>query len=419
MNHFELGVDVFENETALKEEWTPEDLPGRDEELGKLAKPLMGIPREINKGQEPSTPDSILVSGKAGQGKTEAARMALDEVSGTIEDVGGELHAFEVSLKDVNTEYQAVGKILTAIEPETNGIPKGHSLPDLNERMFDRLDEIGGYIILFLDEIDNLGGGNDDLLYQLSRGKSKESQDGLEDACVGIIGVSNDIQFSDTLGTKTDDSFHSKKVHFDPYNANQLRGILNQRAAIAFKDDALEDSVIPKTAALTAQDSGSARQAIRLLYETGQTACHEDSTTVTEDHLETAQEELQEVDIVNKLQDLTVNDQACLLALAVLEDRGDTPARTKEVYSEYKRIAELIEIDKLTKRTIRKKLTNLDTYNLTMVHKQSGNVQGGQYYVAELSPTIESLLNGFEHVDRFEDITQNLTKFSQQSTLSQ
>jgi len=419
MSHFDLGTDVFENETALKEEYTPDDLPGRGDELGKLAKPLMGIPREVNRGDEPSTPDSILVSGKAGQGKTEAARMALDRVNNTIEEVGGTLHSFEVSLKDVNTEYQAVGKILTAIEPKTNTTPKGHSLSDLNQRMFDRLDEIGGYILLFLDEIDNLGGGNDDLLYQLSRGKAKDSEDGLEDACVGIIGVSNDIQFSDTLGTKTEDSFHKKEVHFDPYDALQLREILEQRASIAFKEDALDDEVIPKASALTAKDSGSARQAIRLLYEAGQTACHEDSETVTLDHLTTAQEELQEVDIVNKLQDLTVNDQACLLALAVLEDRGDTPARTKQVYSEYKRIAELVDIDQLTKRTIRKKLTNLDTYNLTMVHKQSGQVQGGQYYVAELSPSIESLLSGFERVDRFDEITKNLTKFSQQSTLSQ
>ena len=144
MSHFDLGTDVFENETALKEEYTPDDLPGRGDELGKLAKPLMGIPREINRGDEPSTPDSILVSGKAGQGKTEAARMALDKVNNTIEEVGGTLHSFEVSLKDVNTEYQAVGKILTAIEPETNTTPKGHSLSDLNQRMFDRLDEIGG-----------------------------------------------------------------------------------------------------------------------------------------------------------------------------------------------------------------------------------------------------------------------------------
>lgn len=125
------------------------------------------------------------------------------------------------------------------------------------------------------------------------------------------------------------------------------------------------------------------------------------------------------VDVLDRIPHLEANYQVCLLALAVLEHRGDTPARTSEVYSEYKRIAELVDIDPLTERTVRKKLNDLDTCNLTVVHTQSGDLQGGQYYVAELAPSIESLLSGFEHVDRFDEITQNLSKFNQQSILTQ
>ncbi|MFD1572497.1 hypothetical protein ACFR9T_18310, partial [Halorubrum laminariae] len=116
--------------------------------------------------------------------------------------------------------------------------------------------------------------------------------------------------------------------------------------------------------------------------------------------------------------DLTINDQALLMALAILESRGDTPARTKEVYSEYKRVADAIGTNQLTSRSIRDKLTNLDTYNLAMTHKRKGGVQGGDYYLSELRVNLDSLLEGFEHVEDFDGIVQDVDTFSRQSTLS-
>jgi len=202
--------------------------------------------------------------------------------------------------------------------------------------MFRRLDELGGYVVFFLDEIDNLG-SDDDLLYQLPRARANGR---VNDVHLSVIGVSNDLQFKQELSAKTRDSLYEDEVHFDPYDADELRAILWDRVDAAFKDDAVEESVVAAAAAWTAKDTGSARQAIRLLHEAGDIACVEGSTTVTQEHLDAARDELEEVNIVNKLQDLTINDQALLMALALLESRGDTPARTKKVYSEYKRVVD-------------------------------------------------------------------------------
>jgi len=406
MTLFETDATVFKNEHALTEEWVPNELPEREREVETIANAFNSTTRTIDRDAETMSPSSILVSGKAGQGKTAAARYVLNELDRTFTQLDADIRTFEISLKDINTDYQAVGKVLTEIEPDTIRPPKGYSLSDLNTRMFERLDDIGGVIVFFFDEIDNLG-GNDDLLYQLSRGRDN----GFFNAHVSVVGVSNDIQFSDRLSAKARDSFHSKEVHFDPYDADELRSILNQRIRVAFKDGAVEEAVPAKAAAVTARDTGSARQAIRLIYESGDIACANGDDVVTLAHFEQAQEELEDVDVGSKITDLTLHDQMCLLGLALLETTDSTPARTKEIYSVYRAIAMDRQYEELTQRTIRKKLINLDTYNLTEVTKQRGGIKGGEHYVAELGPDAGSVLDGFRDVVDYEHIASNPRQF--------
>lgn len=408
MSLFETDTNVFTNERALTEEWIPNDLPERETELESIAKSFRTT---IRSGVDPK---NVLISGKTGQGKTVTARVVLEELHDYCQRHDIDLRSYEISLQDVTTAYQLVGKILTHIEPGTTERPRGLSLSDLNERMFRRLDAIGGYVVFFLDEIDNLG-SDDDLLYQLPRARSNGR---VSNVHLSVIGVSNDLQFKQDLSAKTKDSLYENEVHFDPYDADQLRAILWNRVEAAFNDGAVDTSVIAAAAAWTAKDTGSARQAIRLLHEAGDIACVEGSDVVTETHLDAARDELEEVNIVNKLQDLTINDQALLMALAILEARGDTPARTKKVYSEYKRVADTIGINQLTARSIRDKIINLDTYHLAMTHKQKGGVQGGDYYLTELEVNLDSLLEGFERVAEFTDLVGHLDSFSRQSTLS-
>jgi cell division control protein 6 len=53
-----------------------------------------------------------------------------------------------------------------------------------------------------------------------------------------------------------------------------------------------------------------------------------------------------------------------------------------------------------------------------MTHKRTGGVQGGDYYLSELRVNLDSLLEGFEHVEEFDGIVQDVDTFSRQSTLS-
>lgn len=416
MDLFEEKTNVFDEEYKLTEEWTPNDMPEREEEVSEMYNTFSALERSITDDDKLSETEHCIVYGKAGQGKTVGARIVLDNFERLPDrmDSDKEVHTFEVSLKDVSTSYQAAGSILAEIDPEIESAPEGYSLANLHSKLFNRLDEIGGHVILFLDEIDNLG-SDDDLLYEIPRARNKGK---LENAHVSILGVSNDLQFQASLGAKAKDSFDVNEVNFSPYNADQLRSILENRVEVGFKNGAVNHGVITRTAALAASDTGSARQALRLIRKAGDVACSNNSETVTEEHLKSAIDKIESVNITNTLSTLTMNDQAVLLALAILERRGETPARTKTVYSEYKRVCSACAIDTLTIRSIRDKIPNLGTYNLALVHKTSGGSRGGKRYKSELSVSYDSLMEGFEATTRFDDVIDDIEMFAEQSTLS-
>lgn len=417
MDLFENTTNVFRKEKKLTEEWMPEEMPEREEELKKIANSFSSIVRHVRDGDEMTETENCLVYGKTGQGKTVGARSVLENLEQLPEkyDSDKTVSTFEVSLKDISTSYQAVGAILAQIDPDIDSPPEGYSLKSLNQKMFSQFDEIGGHIVLFLDEIDNLG-SDDDLLYQIPRARS---QGKLEDAYVSIIGVSNDLQFQASMSAKTRDSMVVSEVNFEPYDANQLRSILDSRVEGAFKDGAVQEAAIAKTAALAARDTGSARQALRLIRKSGDIACNKGDKTVTDDHVEDALDELETINVTNSLTSLTTNDQAVLLALGILEKRGETPARTKTVYSEYKRICSVCDMDTLSLRSIRDKIPNLGTYNLALVHKTAGGSRGGKRYKTELAVSFDALMEGFEQTTMFDAVIEDIDLFAEQSTLSQ
>ncbi|GAA5061620.1 hypothetical protein GCM10025751_48120 [Haladaptatus pallidirubidus] len=74
------------------------------------------------------------------------------------------------------------------------------------------------------------------------------------------------------LNARVKDSLCDEEIHFPPYDANQLRNILKQRAEKAFRDGILDGDTIPLCSAFSAEESGSARQALKLLYKAGDLA---------------------------------------------------------------------------------------------------------------------------------------------------
>jgi len=135
----------------------------------------------------------------------------------------------------------------------------------------------------------------------------------IEDMDVSVIGISNDMTFYEELDPRAKDSLCEVEIHFPPYDADQLRSILNRRSEKAFVDSAVTQEAIALAAALAAQDLGSARQAIRYLYKAGEFAALNDEPQVCEEHVRKAEDHVEQMNIAQSIRDLTIQDQLALL----------------------------------------------------------------------------------------------------------
>lgn len=386
---FTNNTAIFEEETVLYDTWTPEELPERIDELDHLHDALAPAARG-------AAPHNTFVYGKTGQGKTVAVTYKLDNLKAFAEgDDQLDLHVIDYSCAKDNTSYQVVTNV---VEELTGNKPWGHDKKTVFDILYDELQAIGGTVVIVLDEIDTIG-TDDDILYELPRARANGH---LEDMWVSVIGISNDFDFRNNLSPKVKDTLCDEEIHFTPYDAAQLRSILQRRAEKAFLDGVLEAEVIPLCAAFAAQDKGSARQAIRYLYKAGELASNGGDSTVTEDHVREAEEIIERKSLEKGIRELTTQDHLALAGVLAREVNNDTPARTRQVYATYRDIAQVVGIDTIEMRRVRDHLQELDLAGIVRGERRTTGIKGGPHYVWSLDSNFEMTLEVLRDVDRFD-----------------
>lgn len=370
---FSAQTQIFQDERVLTEEYTPSGLPEREAEMEELHMALLPAARGVGA-------NNVFLYGKAGQGKTAAVDVELAELEYHAEHESDilDLTTVILSCEGLSTSYQVASRIVQTL---TGDRPTGYSTDVVFDMMYEAFDDIGNTIILVLDEIDNIG-TDDRILYALPRARAKGYVD--EETHPSVIGISNDLQWRDSLSPKVKDSLYDDSVHFPPYNAKQLESILDRRAANAFLADVLAEGVISLAAAFAAQDKGSARQAIQYLYKAGQLASTRSDDHVTEQHLREAVAVVERKRVIEGMEGLTKQGQFTLAAVTALEQATETPARTKTIYETYRQLAQQHETATLVIRRVRDHLLDLDMQGiLTATERGAGSV-GGRYYTFEL-----------------------------------
>lgn len=395
MGMFERTASVFDNAMVLDEEYQPDKIRERDEELEQYRQALQPIidNRPLS---------NIFVYGKTGTGKTVATRYMLDHLQEDAEhydDVN--LSITWVGCENLSSSYQVAVALVNELRASEQQISTtGHSQQAVFNMLYDELDNIGGTILIVLDEIDNIG-ADDDILYGLPRARANGY---IEDARPLVIGISNDFQFKDNLSPKVRDTLCEAEILFPPYDATELNSILYPRAEKAFYDDILEDDVVPLCSAFAAQDTGSARQALRLLYLAGKRVADNGETNVSGDHVRGAKEELHQSKVIEGMQKLTTQGHAVLLTLASHTAKNETPVRTRALYDRYKTVTEKIDTDTIVERRVRAHLSDLTMLGLVTVYERNEGLNAGRYHEYELSVQLESVLEVLDEEQRFDDV---------------
>jgi len=377
----ETADDLFTREDpifATKELLEISHLPGerrivgRDDEISQLA-------TAVNPAIFGQSPSNVLIYGKTGTGKSLCAKYVSRRLVETASDEGVTATFAYVDCAQDTTETQAVQTIADSVndvaDTEINIPDKGLSTSTYYKRLWRILDQRFDVVVIILDEIDKLS--DDDILMQLSRAGEAGK---ITDCKLGVLGISNKIQYKDRMDERVKSSLCEREFVFPPYDANQLRNIMDARSD-AFRDGVLEPSTIPRAAALAAREHGDARKAIDILRYAGEIAQSNGSTTVKEQFVTQARQRAETDRFRELIRGSTPHSRYVLQALAVLSlsNAAQEGFRTSRVYEIYENICRQEGSDSLSLRRVRDLLKEHAFLDIIEQSKHSGGSAEGSY----------------------------------------
>jgi cell division control protein 6 len=332
----------------------------------------------------------MVLYGVPGSGKTVVTRFVLGQLLEKGRQMGHPVQTYEVNCRNVDTKYRVVQTLASQLNQRGDSpIPfTGWPTDRVLETLIQRMDRVGGVHILVLDEIDNLvakaGSG---LLYSLTNLNTI-----LKNARCCIIGISNDLNFTQELDPRVSSRLSQEDIVFHPYGAQEIQDILQERVRMGLKIDSLESGVIPLCSALAAQEHGDARRALDLLRISVQKAEQRSQTKVDPKHVRLAQSQLEHDQVTPVLRTLPLHQKLVLFCIIINEENGTRNISTGEIFRTYSQACMKINIEPLTPRRISALINELDTLGLIMARNVSKGRGGRSKQVNSAIPkTIDSI----------------------------
>ena len=341
------------NREVLRESYVPARLPHREDEIRKVAEVLAPALRG-------DVPSNLLIYGKIGTGKTAVvAQVRQDLLKRT--DPSAHITFITINCGNIDTPYSLLQNIGNSIAPrETDRIPTGWSLDRVQATMRQLMDAKKGTIILVLDEIDRLvARSGDGVLYTLSQINTE-----LDEARLVLVGISNDLKFTNNLDARVRSRLNEEKILFPPYEAPHLQDILKDRAQEVFREGVIDQGVIERCAAYAALENGDARRALALLRLAAEMAERDRAKRITSEHVVRAKSRLEQDIIVECCRTLPPHCKVLLYAILQSYERRRDGVLTGEVYDGYTRLSQRLGLQPLHARSISNYLSELENLGL-------------------------------------------------------
>jgi cell division control protein 6 len=337
---------LFISKQALQDAYTPENVPHRNEQINQLAAILAP-------GLRGDRPSNVFIYGKTGTGKTLVSKFVCQELESKATKQKTTLKTLYMNCKmeKINTPYRLLARFLSFIDVDVpaTGLPTD----EVYKIFLREINKAGGVFIIVLDEIDTLV--ETDVLYNLTRINTE-----LSNAQVSIIGISNDLNFTNNLDPRIKSSLSEEELVFPPYNAIQIQDILANRADIALSPTSLEEGTIAKCSALAAQEHGDVRRALDLLRVACEIAERNVDIKVNEGHVDRAMRKIDIDRVVEIVKTQPRQSQIVLYSIIYLKELNKNEVATGEVFEVYHNLCKQIGLVPLTQRRVSDLISELD-----------------------------------------------------------
>jgi len=400
---------LFVNREVMRPSYMPEILPHREKEIKDLASVLVPALRG-------ETPSNVFIYGKTGTGKTAVAKFIGKELIKKGDETGKKVKFIYINCEVVDTQYRILQNIANHFIEEWNEhIPfTGWPTDAVYSKVKSMMDKEKCVTVIVLDEIDKLKG--DEALYSLSRINSD-----LENARVSVIGISNDLKFTEFLDPRVKSSLGEENTIFYPYDADQLQDILRNRVKMALKPGIIEEDVIPLCAALSAQEHGDARRALDLLRVSAEIAERDKSAKITRNFVKKAQNKI-EIDRIIEVVRTLPNQSKLIIYSIIYIDKQNKKAGNKqsmttgEVYDIYKELCKKTRYSCLTQRRTADLISELDMLGIITARVISKGRHGRTREI-QMSSSSRDLLNVLQEDDMFKEFANYKIKGQTRLTL--
>lgn len=324
----ESGSQIWANRDLLSIGTVPgpDRIVGRDSEITSVAGEIRHL---INKSQ----PNHVVIYGETGTGKSLVSRHVSDRLVDTATARDVPAASVYVECKKNNTETRVARTIARTLSDKADSdldIPRiGLGSAEYYDYAYDIIDEHYDGLIVILDEIDMVNDA-EGLLHELSRAREA----GHTDAYIGIIAISNDIDFGQKLNARVQSSMRTTDFVFEPYQSGQIEEILECRRD-AFQEDVLEEGVITETATRSADEHGDARKAVDVLRIAGDIAEDNGASVASTEHVDKAVKRAEVNRVKETIESTSPQSKLVLYTLGKMTGTNAREFRTSEIYEHY------------------------------------------------------------------------------------
>ncbi len=323
----------------------------RDAEIQELSSHFAGILR----GDHPC---HLAIWGKTGTGKTLTLSFFLNLLAEMARARNVPIRHEQLDLSTPRPCFRALND-LACLLGASKRYKKGISLEELMLRIEAKLADYRGYLILFIDEVDNVRRDRDTFLTFLVRRLPQRIN-----AKLVLVFASNRLNWPDHLDPRVKSFLKLNELIFKPYDAVDLQHILRIRVEKALSPDSVERGVVEKIAAMASQDHGDARRAVALLAKSAYLA-EKAGSRITLDLVDSAATELDSDRYLTLLRSAPTQLQAAMAAVIEATRRSNgKPIGTGEGYDAYRQFCRGVGLRGMTGRAFGDLLAELDMYSL-------------------------------------------------------